>query len=113
MPHCVIELSSELAPHKKDLMAVVFKATSSSQLFKDEDIKVRVCIYDDYAVGLSNDAFVHVAVSILSGRTPEKKRALSERISDDIKLFLLGKTGVSISVDILEMDKESYQKGRI
>lgn len=113
MPHCVVELSQSLYPHGKDLLDVVFNAAFSSMLFKEADIKVRILTYDAYRVGTTNDEFVHVTASILSGRTMSQKSHLSQRIASELTRYFADHKGLSITVNIVDMDSENYQKIRL
>ncbi|MSR88317.1 MAG: 5-carboxymethyl-2-hydroxymuconate Delta-isomerase [Candidatus Margulisbacteria bacterium] len=113
MPHCVVELSKSLSPHRKNLLDVVFNATFASTLFKEADIKVRILTYEAYRVGTMNDEFVHVTASILSGRTVSQKGHLSQQIASALTRYFADQKGLSITVNIVDMDLETYQKIRL
>lgn len=113
MPHCVVELSQNLLAHKKTLLGIVRDATFSSTLFSEEDIKVRMLTYDEFLVGTTNDAFVHVTASILSGRTDAQKKKLSLGLANAIARYFSDKKGISVTVSIVDMHRDSYQKIRL
>ena len=56
------------------------------------------------------ERFVHVNASILSGRTTEQKMVLSDLILQ--RLQCLPFPPVDLSVDIVDMRKETYSKGK-
>jgi 5-carboxymethyl-2-hydroxymuconate isomerase len=66
---------------------------------------------DNYQTGDSKKAFVHVTVKILSGRKLEQKKTLSHLILS--KLKAINFPPILLTVDIVEMEKESYGKGMI
>ncbi len=110
MPHCVIELAAELSAYKAPLLDCIFETLSLSGLFKPEDIKARVLSYDTYKVGLSDHRFIHVILSILEGRTSAQKVALSQAVHTRILAFFATHNGLSITVTVVDMDRDSYQK---
>jgi 5-carboxymethyl-2-hydroxymuconate isomerase len=110
MPHCTIELSSQLLSDPQQILSLAFKALSSSQLFQDKDIKVRLLPYDHFKVGNGDQLFIHASVSILSGRNKEQKNDLSTLLLSEIKSHFNDQTNLVITVDIRDMDSNSYQK---
>ncbi len=80
MPHFVIEYSANLEPDV-DLRAVVdavHRTAVESGLFKVGGIRVRTLRHDLYKVGDGNpeNAFLHVRVAILEGRSVENRERL-------------------------------------
>lgn len=110
MPHCTIELSSQLTSQPHQILNLAFSALSSSQLFQDKDIKVRLLPYDHFKVGNGDQLFIHASVSILSGRNIDQKKDLSTRLLSEIKTYFSDQTNLVITVDIRDMDSNSYQK---
>ena len=108
MPHCIIEHSPNISPD--GLMHAVFNGALHSQLFLPDgaDIKVRAIAYQNFKLGDGKASFVHVIVKILAGRTDEQKQRLSQEIIE--KLSDLGHQDISITVEVVDMERQSYQK---
>ncbi|WP_221795189.1 5-carboxymethyl-2-hydroxymuconate Delta-isomerase [Oceanobacter mangrovi] len=108
MPHCVIEHSDNL--DADSLVEQVFKAALASALFEPDgsDIKVRAQGFKSYLTGPAKADFIHVTVKILSGRTAEQKSTLADVIIAG--LAKSGYAGVSMTVDVVDMDRASYRK---
>ncbi|WP_133407942.1 5-carboxymethyl-2-hydroxymuconate Delta-isomerase [Parashewanella tropica] len=106
MPHCIIEHSNEF--NADVLMEAVFKGALSSRLFESKAIKVRALPYQFYQVGFKRSAFIHVTLKILSGRTQEQKLDLSEKVLN--QLSALSYDDVSITVEVVDIDRESYKR---
>jgi len=111
MPHLVIEYSSGGHDGLFDapvLMRALHDAAAASGVVKAEDIKVRAVAYSDYLVARCDDGFCHVGVYLLAGRSAEQKTRLSMALRAAMS-ELLPRTK-SLSVDIRDMDSESYKK---
>lgn len=108
MPHCIIEYSSDITIKASVLMSVVFEGALASNLFEEDHIKTRAIAYEHYQKGTTRDKFLHVSVRILSGRTLEQRMLLSGKVLE--KLDALGLKLVTITVEVIEMERESYVK---
>jgi 5-carboxymethyl-2-hydroxymuconate isomerase len=116
MPHCIIEYSEELTQkiEIKDVMSAVFEAALQSALFSSTDIKIRAIPFTYFYSKNDNEdvqnqqRFIHVCCKILSGRNLEQRQKLSELVLSHLKSF--GIESVSISVEIVDMERESYNK---
>lgn len=108
MPHCIIEHSISL--NGADLVPIVFDAALASGLFAEngQDIKVRALAYQHYLTGKEKSDFVHITLRILSGRTDEQKQSLSQVVLQRLSGVSLEKC--SVTVEIVEMDRNSYGK---
>lgn len=110
MPHIVVEYSKNLADklHESQLLQQLHRVTVESELFSPEAVKSRGIAFSDYVLPHGHDRFVHVTVSILEGRTVEQRAGLSDA------LFTLARgllpVEVMLSVNIHEMDAETYRK---
>jgi 5-carboxymethyl-2-hydroxymuconate isomerase len=108
MPHCVVEHSANF---DSDLLVQrVFSGALGSGLFESDgsDIKVRALGYSSYMTGPKKSDFIHVVLKILSGRTSKQKSNLSTAVINE--LVTLGCSNVSITVEVVEMDRDSYCK---
>ena len=52
--------------------------------------------------------FIHVTLKILSGRSIEQKTMLSRSVLGMLEMFVLEKA--SISVEVVDIERESYAK---
>ncbi|MCG9692720.1 5-carboxymethyl-2-hydroxymuconate isomerase [Vibrio sp. Isolate22] len=108
MPHCIIEHSSTI--NAEQLNNKVFLGALNSELFEADgrDIKVRSIAYENYQTGTEKEDFIHVTVRILSGRSDTDKAMLSETVMT--QLLSLSLSSASITVEVVDMDRNSYAK---
>jgi 5-carboxymethyl-2-hydroxymuconate isomerase len=123
MPHVIIEHSKNF-PKKsiQEIQSEIQKIMSSitEGKFNPDQCKCRSISYDEYLVGFanhSNASFVHISIKILSGRSAEVRKKLATKTSEFVqKVFKelgLKTDRCDISVDLMEMDRETYQKVQI
>ena len=110
MPHFVIEYSQNLEEQTSatTLMDKVFTGGIDSELFAEKDIKVRAIAYNQQINGANLSDFIHISSKILSGRNSTQKSQLSAAVLAQLQSLELKNT--SITVEVLDMDKESYAK---
>jgi 5-carboxymethyl-2-hydroxymuconate isomerase len=116
MPHCIIEYSAELAQELdlEDVMSAVFSGAVQSLLFLTNDIKIRAIPFNDFYAETDNQTngnkqrFIHVCCKVLSGRNLEQRQKLSQLILNHLNTFTI--KSVSVSVEIVDMERESYNK---
>jgi len=110
MPHCIIDYSAEVAGQIDIdiLLDAVHQGAMESDLFPEYDIKTRALAYPHHRTGQTRDSFVHVALHLLSGRSDVQKSMLSECVLNRIEPLL--PRVVSVSVEILDIHRESYRK---
>ena len=79
MPHCIIEYSKDLESELSlsNLLSSIFNGAVESNLFNENDIKVRAIAYDHFTSAESRQNFIHVNAKILSGRSLEQRNNLS------------------------------------
>ena len=111
MPHVVIEYSQALEQQLAvdELVRCAHAATQASELFNPAAIKSRAYSCQHFhlgAEGVSN--FMHITIKLLSGRTDEQKRALSQGVYDAVKAFSAAIE--SLSVEVIELPA-NYVKG--
>ncbi|WP_445489863.1 5-carboxymethyl-2-hydroxymuconate Delta-isomerase [Rhodopseudomonas sp. RCAM05734] len=110
MPHIVIEHSTDghASFDATTLMQALHEAAAATGVVQAEDLKIRAMSYATYLVAGKRDGFCHVTLSLLEGRTPAQKVALSEALRAAM-VRLLPQTK-SLSVDIRDMDAVAYKK---
>ncbi len=111
MPHCVIEYSNDLNDKISKIVNAVHLGTLSSNLFEEDDIKTRAICYEHYRVGISNSSFIHVSSKILSGRNTAQKSTLNAAIIKHITNLNI--KDCSITAEVIDIHKESYEKNRV
>lgn len=107
MPHCIVEYSLGLEPDL--LMAAVVYECRKSGLFSPDgtDIKARAVGYSSFSLSEA-EHFAHVQIRMLSGRTIAQKAMLSECVRE--RIFYTMNRSCSVSVEIVEMCRETYSK---
>jgi len=117
MPHLIIEFSQdfnielaiklgrEIQQHMQQLIEGKFDA---------DQCKIRYIAYNNFTVGYSSQAsFVHLTLKILTGRSIETKQKLSELCFASMQKIYQCNNRLDLSCDIVEMQKETYQKTTI
>jgi len=122
MPHLIIEYSANLGdfPEAQALAELNDSIIASGQIAEEHDLKSRCVRAGSYAIGASARqaeprGFVHAELRLLSGRTPEIKRELSDRIAAVLRARTPQPEGmlVQLSVDIVDMDRAAYTKAKL
>ncbi|WP_448564975.1 5-carboxymethyl-2-hydroxymuconate Delta-isomerase [Thalassotalea ganghwensis] len=111
MPHCIIEHSSDI--DAQPLIEKVYLGALNANLFAADgsDIKLRTMAYEHYQTGEERQSFVHVNVRILSGRNQQQKSHLSDCVIS--KLKLIGLRDASLTVEVIDIDRDSYAKALV
>lgn len=121
MPHIIIEHSADIANSE-----IISLQESIHQLLKTiegnidpDQCKLRALSFSEYFVGYPDQlsaSFIHITFKLLLGRSLEVRKALSASIVELAQVFIknqnLKSTRCDISVDIVEMNPETYQKIR-
>lgn len=115
MPHMTIEFSDNLGcADPATLLAAVNNAALKSGLFEEADIKSRAYAASHFLIGVEDSlrAFIHVRISLLSGRLAAERRILSELVLSalDDAVGTQSGTELQLSVETLEIDRQSYTK---
>jgi 5-carboxymethyl-2-hydroxymuconate isomerase len=87
---------------------------ASGQFAAESDIKSRAVKIENFLVGtlFEKRGFVHVKLALLSGRSPEVKKQLAEKLLEVIQEVGDWPTDVSVQlcVEILDIDRGPYAK---
>jgi 5-carboxymethyl-2-hydroxymuconate isomerase len=119
MPHLHMEYTANLPDLNADvaLMRLNNTLVASGQFAAEFDIKSRAVKVETYKVGtsLAERGFVHVKLALLSGRSPQIKKQLSESLLAVVQELCEWPAGVEVQlcVEILEIDRDSYTKAAI
>lgn len=119
MPHLTVEYTSNLTgfPKAEVLQALNQAVAASPEIQNEADLKTRLVALDSFEIGTApaSRAFVHAQLRLLSGRTPEAKKDLGERIAGVLRRLTPRPTGltVQLSVEMVDMDRASYVKEKL
>jgi 5-carboxymethyl-2-hydroxymuconate isomerase len=119
MPHIIIEtskniLASESLKIGQEIQQIMKKIVEGN--FDPDQCKIRVITYENYIVGLeeNDENFIHISIKILAGRAVEARQKLAsqsfEFVNNFYKNLKLSQKRCDISIDIIEMNRETYQK---
>jgi 5-carboxymethyl-2-hydroxymuconate isomerase len=110
MPHCIVEYAKEIEQKLavKALVSAVHTSVFASGLFEEPSIKTRAIEYTHYQTGLSDMPFIHITLKILYGRNHQQKRDLTTLVLD--KLSEVVQSPISLSVEVIDIEKVSYKK---
>lgn len=108
MPHFVIDCSKNVlnAQTPDAIMEKVYQTAIASQLFDPGDIKVRINPFEQYKLGGSKDAFIHIFGNIMEGRTADQKQGLSNAMVAGLKAMF--PEVAIISMNVRDFDKAGY-----
>lgn len=110
MPHCIVEYAKKLEQTLgvNELLGLVHQAAVESELFEEPSIKTRAIAYDHCLTGGKEQPFIHITVKILFGRNHQQKKDLSRLMLSKIKD--LANESMSVSVEVVDIDKTSYSR---
>ncbi|MBY0345912.1 MAG: 5-carboxymethyl-2-hydroxymuconate Delta-isomerase [Neisseriaceae bacterium] len=117
MPHLYLEyttpqldgLDSVIPSFLQHLNEVVF---ASGEFPVESAIKTRVIQVVQHRIGTVDLArgFVHLRLHLLSGRSPEFKKQLSENLLGVLKVFVPQDLSCDLSVEMVDIDRPSYSQ---
>lgn len=110
MPHIIIEYSQSSIP-EKDLvgfMSEAYDAVKSTELFEEENIKLRLHPVEHFQLGLPDFGFIHAMCRIHIGKTEAEKKHLTKALLSALKRSVKGR--VVITVEVMDMDRLCYAK---
>ncbi len=93
-------------------MKTLFETLSKTGLFKPEAIKVRVKPYESF-IEPTCERFLHSTIQILSGRSNQTKKKLSADVIKSLSEHLSDLKNLLITVQIVDIHSECYQKRQI
>lgn len=108
MPHFIIDCSENILIQRTpdEIMKAVYNAAETSNLFAQDDIKVRINPYKYYKLGKTKKDFLHIFGSIMEGRSVEQKENLSRKIIERLNQMF---PEISfLSINIWEFEKATY-----
>ncbi len=119
MPHLTLEHTANLTSFQPEAaLTALNRVLLQSGQFSDEDIKSRALALTQFRVGSQpgGHGFIHVTLSLLSGRSPEVKRALASQLLTELQGHVQDASttlAVQLSVDVRDLDRDCYAKLRL
>lgn len=115
MPHIHVEYTRNIANFDaKGVLGALNQVCLDTGLFGEADIKSRAVGLDDFQVGVKPElrGFVHVRVALLSGRSTEQKKGLSDGVLTMLMDRVKAGAGMEVqfSVEVVDMDRACYAK---
>lgn len=112
MPNLVMEYSNSVDErvNVQGLLADLHQVALLSGLFDVGSVKSRALRCHNWLIGDEGDSvdFIHISFELLDGRNAEQKRELSRQLMDVLQQQ--ASQVRSLTVNIRDMDKESFQK---
>lgn len=118
MPHIYVEYSDNITDlATQPLLQALNQCLIDGQYATAIDIKSRAVVQHDYMIGCAekNQGYVHVKISLLTGRSLATQQAISQQALQVLLAQLPKQSVVDIQacVEILQMPAESYSKSVI
>ena len=119
MPHLHMEYTANLPELNADVALIRLNnaLVASGQFAAEYDIKSRAVKVETFKVGTVSGerAFVHVKLALLSGRSSEIKKQLSESLLAVVQDLCEWPSSIEVQlcVEILDIDRDSYSKTAI
>ncbi|MBC3208381.1 MULTISPECIES: 5-carboxymethyl-2-hydroxymuconate Delta-isomerase [Pseudomonas] len=119
MPHLHMEYTANLPQLNADVALIRLNNTlvGSGQFGAEFDIKSRAVKVETFKVGtaMGERAFIHVKLALLSGRSPQIKKQLSQSLLAVLQDLCEWPAGleVQLCVELVDIDRESYSKTAI
>ena len=110
MPHIIVEYAEKLVDEAEvdALLRTVHQSIADSGLFKANQIKTRAYSFQSFTNAGGTSHYIHIQARIKSGRDADNKKRLGEEILSG--LSTLNIPASVITVEIIDMDRDSYGK---
>ena len=92
----------------KELVVLVHQSVFASGLFEESAIKTRARAYSHYQTGVTDTPFIHITLKILQGRNHQQKKELIDLVINRLRESLT--SPITLSVDVVDINKVSYKK---
>ncbi|MDW5417186.1 5-carboxymethyl-2-hydroxymuconate Delta-isomerase [Iodobacter sp. CM08] len=112
MPHLNLEYSNNLSLNAQAALLQLNTALIESGHFIEDEIQSRAIGFDDFLIGNVGEgrAFIHIKLRMLSGRSAEIKKSLSDALLNAIQIDHPNQLSIQIRTEIIDIDRESYGK---
>lgn len=120
MPQITLECTANLHPERSwdDLLGRIHDQIAGLAGIETQSCKSRVLTLEDYRVGAGEkkQAFAHLTIRIFAGRSPAVKTELGRSALALLKRHLAASgddLDVQLTVELQDIDRESYFKDRL
>ena len=118
MPQVIVEYTENLAGFPTaEVLRVLNQRLIACGEFQPHDIKSRAVCVRDFLVADGDDAhaFVHVSLSILSGRSQATKAAISQSLMGALQTLLapMPDLTLQLSIEVRDMERAVYSKSSV
>ena len=120
MPHLVANYSANLTElDQQTLLSSVNSALIETDLFSPNDVKSRIFKDDTFLIGMgeSQDAYIHLKLYLLSGRTEVQKQNLGKVLLAILEqkayLPVENRLPLQLCVEVIDMPSEYYFKASV
>lgn len=116
MPHIILETTSDVAENQDvvDILERLVAKLATFETISSASIKGYHSLRNTWVMGEgAPSGFVHCEVAILSGRSPELVQSIANGMYEELKSAFPSsqESGeASITLELREMDKETYRK---
>ncbi len=117
MPHLILEYSDNIieSPDPSRVLGTLSRTLADNDEIDLANIKSRLVKSEHYFVsdGSRDQAFLHLQVALLAGRSPQFKAELSKKLYDTVVQLFSESTrnlNCSVTVEIRDMDSRAYTK---
>lgn len=110
MPHIIVEYAEQLADdiQIKAILQAVHRSITESGLFEADHIKTRAYPFREFTNAGTSEPYIHIQARIKSGRDTENKKCLGNEILAGLRPLNIPAS--VITVEIIDMDRDSYAK---
>ena len=110
MPHIIVEYPEELLDDESVdiVLLTIHQSIADSGLFKANQIKTRAYPFRGFTNAGGSDPYIHIQARIKSGRDADNKKHFGEVILSGLATLHIQAS--VITVEIIDMDRDSYGK---
>ena len=110
MPHIIVEYAENIAGDLQieSILMTIHQSIAESGLFKANQIKSRAYPFKEFTNAGGSDPYIHIQARIKSGRDSDNKKQLAEVILAG--LSDLNIPASVITIEVIDMDRDSYSK---
>jgi len=116
MPHIHLETTADLFENANipDILEALVSTLSGFETIDSASVKAYHLLRSNWCMGSRAPAgFAHCTVSILAGRPPELRKSIAQGMYQVMRehfAMSLEESAVSLTLEVREMDRETYQK---
>ena len=110
MPHIIIEYAENIEDDIQidSILMTIHQSIAESGLFKANQIKSRAYPFKEFTNAGGKETYIHIQARIKSGRDSDNKKQLGEVVLAGLSSLNIPASVVTI--EIIDMDRDSYSK---